>query len=114
MLQAIRQLAAHRTSEGEYYLGLALLKQDPPETAEALVHLNRAAAMDVKGTRALIELARQHTIAARNSAAVHALREALRRDDTLAVAHYRLGQLYRAAGRKQLSQQHLQRYRELQ
>ncbi len=113
MLAAVRSLSSHPTSEGEYYLGHTLLKQVPPQTSEALVHLQRSVDLDSKGTRALLELARQHTLAERRAAAIGALEEALRRNDSLAPAHYRLSQLYRSEGQPDRSKVHLRRYQEL-
>ena len=109
ILLAIRQLARPETSAGEYYLARALLKQDPPQAIEARRHLTRSAALDPQATAALLESARQIT----GQAAIAALEEALRRDEKLSVAHYRLAQLYRASGKIDLSRQHLQRFEEL-
>lgn len=113
MLVAIRTMSARESADGEYYLARALLKQDPPLTAEALPHLSRAAALAPKETRALLELARQENTPARRPAAIAALEEALRRDEKLSAAHYRLAQLYRAEGQLEKSREHLRRYQEL-
>ena len=113
MLAAIRKMSAAASAEGEYYLARALLKQDPPLTAEALPHLARAAELAPKETRALLELARQESAPGRRPAAIAALVEALRRDEKLSAAHYRLAQLYRAEGQLEKSREHLRRYQEL-
>ncbi|MCX6589977.1 MAG: hypothetical protein NTZ56_00500 [Acidobacteria bacterium] len=113
MLAAIRTMATPESADGEFYLARALLKQDPPLTAEALPHLSRSAALAPKETRALLELARQENTPERRPAAIAALEEALRRDEKLSVAHYRLAQLYRAAGQLEKSREHLRRYQEL-
>ncbi len=113
MLAAIRKLARPESAEGEYYLARALLKQEPAQTAEARRHLERSALLDPKATRALLELARQAAAADQRPAAIAALEEALRRDEQLSVAHYRLAQLYRAAGEAERSRGHLKRFEEL-
>lgn len=113
ILSAIRKLNRPESADGEYYLARALLKQEPPQTAEALTHLERSAAMDSRSTRALLETARQAAIANRRPTAIAALEEALRRDEHLAIAHYRLAMLYRAAGQAERSRQHLKRFEEL-
>ncbi len=113
MLAAIRTMATPESADGEFYLARALLKQDPPLTAEALPHLSRSAALAPKETRALLELARQENTPERRPAAIAALEEALRRDEKLSVAHYRLAQLYRAGGQLERSREHLRRYQEL-
>ena len=110
MLLAIRKLARPETAEGEYYLARALLKQEPPQVVEARRHLAKSAMLDPRSTQALLETARQATEGAE---AVAALEEALRRDERLSVAHYRLAQLYRAAGQPARGQQHLQRFEAL-
>lgn len=114
MLAALRRMATPPTADSQYYLARALLKQDPPVTAEALTHLELSASLDPQSTRALLELARQATAADRRPDAIAALEEALRRDDTLTAAHYRLAQLYRASGETERSAVHLRKYRELQ
>jgi len=110
MLIAIRNLARPATSAGEYYVARALLKQDPPVPGEARRHLARSAALDPRATAALLETARQ---AADRAEAIVALEEALRRDERLSVAHYRMAQLYRAAGDLERSRQHLERFEAL-
>lgn len=110
MLLAIRKLARPETAEGEYYLARALLKQEPSQVLEARRHLAKSAMLDPKSTQALLETARQAT---ERAEAMAALEEALRRDDGLPVAHYRLAQLYRAAGQTVRSEQHLQRFEAL-
>ncbi len=106
-------MSARESADGEYYLARALLKQDPPLIAEALPHLSRAAALAPQETLALLELARQENTPERPPTAIAALEEALRRDPKLATAHYRLVQLYRAAGQLEKSREHLRRYQEL-
>jgi tetratricopeptide (TPR) repeat protein len=113
MLAAIRKLNRPESADGEYYLARALLKQDPPQTAAALTHLERSAALDPRATRALLEMARQATAANQRAAAIAALEEALRRDERSPAAHYRLAQLYRAAGQAERGREHLKRFEEL-
>ncbi len=115
MLAQLKRLAAAypENGEAEYFVARALLKQESAQTAEALPHLERAAALDPKDTRALLELARQHTVAERSPQAIEALEEALRRDPSLATAHYRLVQLYRNAGQLERSREHLQQFQKL-
>ncbi|MBC7926850.1 MAG: hypothetical protein H7039_14455 [Bryobacteraceae bacterium] len=113
MLAAMRKLASPPTAEGEYYLAQALLKQDPSQAAEAMEHLTRSTALNPKETRALLEVARQESSANRKPQAIAALEEALRRDERLAIAHYRLGLLYRATGETERGSKHLRRYEEL-
>lgn len=113
MLARIRGLSNEASAESEYYLARALLKQEPAQTAEALSHLQKSAALDPKSTRALLESARQTTAVHQRPAAIALLEEALRRDEKLSVAHYRLAQLYRATGQAERSREHLRRFEEL-
>ena len=113
MLAAIRRLARPESADGEYYLARALLKQEPAPTAEARRHLERSVLLGPQSTRALLELARLATAAGERPAAIAALEEALRRDERLSVAHYRLAQLYRAAGQTERGRTHLLRFEEL-
>ncbi len=113
MLAAVRLLSQPDSAESEYYLARALLKQEPAQTAEAMAHLQKSAALDPKSTRALLESARQNTAASQRPSAIALLEEALRRDAQLSVAHYRLAQLYRATGQVEKSREHLRRFEEL-
>ncbi|MBY0506296.1 MAG: hypothetical protein K2X03_20425 [Bryobacteraceae bacterium] len=107
LLAAIQSLSRPPSSVSEYYLGRALLKQEPPHVVEARRHLARSARLDVKATAALLELARQ---APQPEEAIQWLEEALRRNGRLGVAHYRLAQLYRADGQMEKSRQHLREF----
>ena len=113
ILVAISKLARPESADGEYYLARALLKQEPAQPAEARRHLERSVLLGPQSTRALLELARIATAAGERPAAIAALEEALSRDERLSVAHYRLAQLYRAAGQAERGRTHLQRFEEL-
>ncbi len=96
-----------QSADAAFYLARALVEQDPPQVEAALPHLRRSADLDQAGTRALIELGRQFTNLSRKPEAIAALEEALLRDPTLKVAHFRLAQLFRATGNLEKSREHL-------
>ena len=110
--QLLRPIAAiaqayPQNADAAFYLARALVQQNPPQVEAAVSHLRRSADLDPAGTRALVELGRQYTNISKNAEAVAALEEALRRDPSLKVAHFRLAQLYRSAGNLEKSREHL-------
>jgi tetratricopeptide (TPR) repeat protein len=115
ILTRIETLAATLppSADSEFYWARALLQQFPEQTAAALPHLERAATLDGKGTRALLELGRLYAGRQQNAEAIHAFERALARDPSLAMAHYRLAALYRSAGDPTNSARHLQEYQRL-
>ncbi len=72
--------------------------------------LERAAGLDAKGTRALLELARLET----GEKAVKALEQAREREPGNAMIHYRLATAYRAAGQAEAARESMRKFRELQ
>lgn len=94
------------SSAAAFYLGRALAL---PESAQ---HLRRAAELDAKDTRALVELGRQYANAGRHLEAIAAFEEALNRDPAIKTAHFRLAQLYRASGNLEKSREHLRLYQQ--
>lgn len=114
-LQTIQAAAAAhpQNAEVQYYLGRALLKQIPARNAEAIPLLRRAADLDAKDTRALLELGREYTALEKRTEAIAVLEEALRRDNTLSAAHFRLAGLYRANKQPEKSREHLQQFQKL-
>lgn len=110
--QLLRPIAAiaqayPQNADAAFYLARALVQQNPPQVEAAVSHLRRAADLDPADTRALVELGRQYTNISKNAEAVTAFEEALRRDPSLKVAHFRLAQLYRSAGNLEKSREHL-------
>ena len=77
---------------------------------ESIPLLRRAAMLDPKETRALVELGRQYANADMRGEAVAAYEEALRRDPEIKTAHFRLAGLYRALGNAEKSREHLRLY----
>lgn len=104
---AVIAKAHPNNADAAYYLGHAYVQQNPPQLEAALPHLRRAADLDRVGTRALVELGRQYTNLNKNAEAIAALEDALTRDRALKIAHFRLAQLYRAAGDLEKSREHL-------
>jgi tetratricopeptide (TPR) repeat protein len=115
LLARIEKLATSHAAPAaaEYYWARALLLQAPERTAEAIPHLERAAELDPKATRALLELGRLHAAQHRNQEAVRAFEGALFRDPSLAMAHYRLAALYRAMEDTGRAGLHLREYQRL-
>jgi len=113
MLEAMQKLASQGDATSQYALGLAHLRQTEPQLEAGLSHLREAAKLAPLDTRALMEIAKQETILEHREVAVAALVEALKRDEKLAAAHYRLSQLYRVMGQPERASQHMQRYKEL-
>ena len=109
LLQRIASIAKANpdSADAAFYYARALVAQDPPQLEAALPHLRRAADLDPTGTRALIELGRHLTNLNRKPEAITALEEALVRDSSLKVAHFRLAQLYRSTGNLEKSREHL-------
>ena len=103
---AIREIAAAHPSSGEALYYSARFTEPK---ADAVRLLEKAAALDTKDTRALLELARLH--GDDRSKAIVALEEALARDPSLAAAHYRLAALYRAIGEIEKSRVHMEAFR---
>jgi tetratricopeptide (TPR) repeat protein len=97
-------------ADAEFYWARALLQQSPERSAEAVPHLRRAASLDPKSTRPLLELGRLFSARQQNTEAVAAFEQALSRDPSLAMAHYRLASLYRSLGNPAKSQFHLAEY----
>jgi tetratricopeptide (TPR) repeat protein len=106
---AIREIAAANPSSGEalYY---AARVTEP--RGEAVRLLEKAAALDGKDTRALLELARLH--GDDRPKAIAALEGVLARDPAMAAAHYRLASLYRAVGDVEKSRMHMEAFRKSQ
>lgn len=98
---AIREIASTHLSSGEALFYLARVA--PRDEAVRL--LEKAAALDLKDTRALLELARLH--GDDRAKAIAALEGVLARDPSMAAAHYRLASLYRAAGDVEKSRKHM-------
>jgi tetratricopeptide (TPR) repeat protein len=94
------------SAEASYYWGRAV---GLPDSAGAL---RRAADLDKRDTRALLELGRQLANADRRAEAIGAYEEALGRDAGLATAHFRLSQLYRVVGNGEKSREHLRLYQQ--
>ena len=116
MLALLRTTAAAHPSNGEaqFYLAQALLKQNPPRTAEAIPYLLRSVELEAKDTRALMELGRQYTELGQLPKAIAVLEQALARDEKLATAHYRIASLYRLTGKHVKSTEHLLKFQALQ
>lgn len=112
LLARIEKLAASQPAKAdtEFYWARALLQQTPERTHEALSHLERAAQLNGKDTRALLELGRLYASRQKNRDAIGAFERALARDSSLAMAHYRLAALYRSQGDAGKSQFHLKAY----
>ena len=115
MVQAMRDIAIAnpRSAEAQYYLARGLSKLGAPP-AELERHLRKAAELDRKDARALLLLGRLLTDQERETDAIAALEDAVRRDPTAAAAHYRLARLYRARGDEAKSRVHLEAYQKLQ
>ncbi len=111
MLTKIKGMAEQAPDNGDaqYYWARALLQQTPERVPEAIMLLERAAKLDQKGTRAWLELGRLSS----GKAAIMAFESALERDQNLAMAHYRLAGLYRAAGDFAKSGEHLRKYQQV-
>ncbi len=116
MLGAVRGIAqAHpESAEAQYYLARSLSKQSTQPRDEMARLLRRAADLDPKDTRALLELARQYTEQEKQREAISTLLELLQRDPNAATAHYRLAGLYRAAGQMEKSREHMRDFQRLQ
>ena len=106
LLARMREIASSNpgSSEAAFYLGRAL------GLPESIPLLRRAAMLDPKETRALVELGRQYANADMRGEAVAAYEEALRRDPEIKTAHFRLAGLYRALGNAEKSREHLRLY----
>ncbi len=115
ILARIEKLAASQPAraDSEFYWARALLQQSPERTSDALPHLERAAELDRKETRALLELGRLHAGRQQNPEAVLAFERALARDASQVMAHYRLAALYRSLGDTGKSRRHLDEYQRL-
>lgn len=105
---AIREIAVANPESGEALFYLARVTEPK---AEAVRLLEKAAALDLKDTRALMELARMH--GDDRPKAIAALEAVLARDTSMAAAHYRLASLYRAAGDIEKSRAHMEAFRRL-
>lgn len=108
LLGRIREIAAAHpnSAEAAYYLGRAVTL---PESAG---HLRRAATLDAKDTRALLELGRQYANADQRAEAISVFEDVLKRDATLKTAHFRLSQLYRVTGNAEKAREHLRLYQQ--
>jgi tetratricopeptide (TPR) repeat protein len=106
--EAIRVIAQANpaNSEANYYL--ARVTTSRPE-AERL--LTKAAELDVRDTRALLELSRLH--GEDRPKAIAALESLLLRDPSHAPAHYRLATLYHATGETGKSREHMAAFQKL-
>ncbi len=115
ILARLEKLAASQPTQAdtEFYWARALLQQSPERTTDALPHLERAAELDGKGARALLELGRLYAGRQQNPEAIRAFERALARDASLIMAHYRLAALYRSTGDTGKSGLHLREYQRL-
>ncbi|MFN7542152.1 MAG: hypothetical protein ACK5TN_05105 [Acidobacteriota bacterium] len=100
-------------ADAEFYWARALLAQSPDRSAAALPHLRRAASLEPKSTRALLELGRLPAARQQLPDAIRAFEQALARDPSLAMAHYRLSALYRSLGNAAKTRFHLSHYQRL-
>ena len=111
---AIREIAAADPANAEAdpanAEALFYLARVTEPKAEAVRLLEKAAALDTKDTRALLELARLH--GDDRPTAIAALEAVLARDGSIAAAHYRLASLYRAAGDIEKSRSHMEAFRQ--
>lgn len=93
------------SADAAYYLGRA---SDFPESIPLL---RLAAGRTAASTSALLELGRQYANHDMRPEAIAAYEEVLTRDPEDKTAHFRLAQLYRAAGETEKSREHLRLYR---
>lgn len=112
---AIREIANANpdNAEAQYYLARGLLRQPGYSLSEVVRLLEKAANLDLRDTRALLELGRVHTAEGQSAAAVAALVSALARDPDLAAAHYRLASLYRARSEPEKARAHAEAFNRL-
>ena len=100
-----------RNAQAQYYYGLSLSSNG--EAERAVEFFARAATLDAKDARPLLELGKIHADRNRLEDAVKSLQAALRRDPNLESAHYRLAQIYQWRKRPDLAAPHLAAYRKL-
>lgn len=84
-------------------LGVLLLEQDQP--SQALAYLEKAAALAPHNPKALEQLGRAYDLLGMQEKAQHALETAVGLVPNASGLHYKLGQVYRREGKKQLAQQ---------